>query len=94
MSQKKLDLDALKKRIAALPPEKRAIFEEQLKKRNLQIPQQTITKRLDSENITLSLAQERLWFLDQLDPENSAYNIAIAWRFTGNLNHTIFRKKF
>ncbi|CCQ67854.1 hypothetical protein CWATWH0402_1753 [Crocosphaera watsonii WH 0402] len=32
MSQKKLDLDALKKRIAALPPEKRAIFEEQLKK--------------------------------------------------------------
>ena len=51
MSQKKLDLDALKKRIAALPPEKRAIFEEQLKKRNLQIPQQTITKRLDSKNI-------------------------------------------
>ncbi|CCQ58126.1 Long-chain-fatty-acid--CoA ligase [Crocosphaera watsonii WH 0005] len=94
MSQKKLDLDALKKRIAALPPEKRAIFEEQLKKRNLQIPQQTITKRLDSENITLSLAQERLWFLDQLDPENSAYNIAIAWRFTGNLNHTILEKSF
>ena len=91
MSQKKLDLDALKKRIAALPPEKRAIFEEQLKKRNLQIPQQTITKRLDSENITLSLAQERLWFLDQLDPENSAYNRLAFYRQSQPYH---FRKKF
>ncbi|ACB52398.1 peptide synthetase [Crocosphaera subtropica ATCC 51142] len=94
MSGKKTNLEALKQRIAALPPEKRAIFEQQLKEKNLQIPQQTIPKRQNYENIPLSLAQERLWFLHQLDPESPAYNIAIAWQFTGSLDHTILEKSF
>ncbi|MEL4894315.1 amino acid adenylation domain-containing protein [Crocosphaera sp. Alani8] len=94
MSEKKLNLEALKKRIAALPPEKRAIFEQQLKAKNIKIPQQTIPKRQDLQNSPLSLAQERLWFLHQLDPENPAYNIAIAWEFTGNLDYNILEKSF
>jgi amino acid adenylation domain-containing protein len=36
-------------------------------------------------NIPLSFAQERLWFLDQLDPGSSAYNMAMAYRFRGRL---------
>src|SRR5690348_5404537 len=33
-----------------------------------------------------SFAQQRLWFLDQLDPATSVYNIPAAWRLRGPLN--------
>src|SRR5262249_50075027 len=34
----------------------------------------------------LSFAQQRLWFLDQLEPGSSAYNVAAALVATGNLS--------
>jgi len=34
----------------------------------------------------LSFAQERLWFLDQLEPDSVAYNISCPFRITGRLN--------
>src|ERR1041384_2071146 len=34
----------------------------------------------------LSFAQERLWFLDQLESDNVAYNICCPFRITGRLN--------
>lgn len=37
-------------------------------------------------NYPLSFSQERLWFLDQLDPNSPAYNIHSATRFQGSLN--------
>ena len=36
--------------------------------------------------LPLSFAQERMWFLHQLDPAGAAYNIPGALRFTGPLN--------
>src|SRR6185369_1921418 len=36
--------------------------------------------------LPLSFAQQRLWFLDQLVPENIAYNVADALRLRGDLN--------
>src|SRR5262249_39647095 len=33
-----------------------------------------------------SFAQERLWFLEQLEPGSAVYNICRAYRLTGNLN--------
>src|SRR5437867_12449169 len=36
----------------------------------------------------ISLAQRRLWFLDQLLPGNPAYNITLALRISGSLNAT------
>ena len=38
------------------------------------------------DNLPLSFAQERLWFLDQLEPGNSVYNICRAHRITGPLD--------
>jgi amino acid adenylation domain-containing protein len=34
----------------------------------------------------LSFAQERLWFLDRLQPGTAIYNIPLAWRLSGPLN--------
>ncbi|MDQ1524083.1 MAG: hypothetical protein QOE47_2007, partial [Pyrinomonadaceae bacterium] len=39
-----------------------------------------------SEPLPLSFAQQRLWFIDQLEPGNSAYNVPFAVRLRGNLN--------
>jgi amino acid adenylation domain-containing protein len=36
--------------------------------------------------LVLSSAQERLWFLDQMNPDSPAYNISYALRFKGLLN--------
>jgi aspartate racemase len=36
-------------------------------------------------NPPLSFAQQRLWFLHQLEPDNTAYNMPAAARLTGNL---------
>jgi amino acid adenylation domain-containing protein len=39
-------------------------------------------------NIPLSFSQQRLWFLNQLEPNSSAYNIPAAVKITGKLNIT------
>ncbi len=38
------------------------------------------------KDLPLSFAQQRLWFIDQLDPGNSVYNFPVAIRLKGSLN--------
>ena len=42
--------------------------------------------------LPLSFGQERLWFADQLDPGNAAYNIPRVLRLTGTLDADALRK--
>ncbi|MFZ5833576.1 MAG: amino acid adenylation domain-containing protein, partial [Planctomycetota bacterium] len=40
----------------------------------------------------LSFAQQRLWFLEQMEGELTAYNIPLAWRLRGRLNIEALRR--
>ncbi|MDI9897101.1 non-ribosomal peptide synthase/polyketide synthase [Rhodococcus sp. IEGM 1381] len=42
--------------------------------------------RTGGERIPLSLAQQRMWVLNRLDPESGAYNMPLALRLTGDLD--------
>ncbi|NTX04443.1 non-ribosomal peptide synthetase, partial [Myxococcus sp. CA040A] len=42
----------------------------------------------------LSYAQQRLWFLDQLQPGSPAYNMFYGLRFTGPLEHSLLERAF
>jgi Condensation domain/TubC N-terminal docking domain len=39
-----------------------------------------------TQNLPLSFSQQRLWFLDQIEPNSSSYNIPEAVQLTGALN--------
>ncbi|HET8705690.1 MAG TPA: condensation domain-containing protein, partial [Pseudomonadales bacterium] len=44
------------------------------------------------EHIPLSFSQQRLWFLDQLEPNSPFYNIASAQRISGPLDLSILQQ--
>ena len=62
MGEAIINMDDLRKRIAALPPEKRALFERQLREKGLQLDRATICKRDNLKELPLSFTQQRLWF--------------------------------
>src|SRR5678809_901701 len=84
-------------RISALTPEQRALFEVRLKQKGLRtdVPAvQTIPRRKDrdSARCAASIDPERLWFIDQLQPGTTAYNIFHASRIRGSLNGPIMER--
>src|SRR6267143_668427 len=46
----------------------------------------SIPRRPSAPTAPLSFAQQRLWFIDQLEPGSPAYHIATSLRLMGNLN--------
>ena len=77
----------LDQRIANLSTEKRALLERRLMGEDardgggLAIP-----KRIVQSPCSLSFAQERLWFLNQMEPESPVYNVAKGFRLEGVLD--------
>ncbi|HEX7330757.1 MAG TPA: amino acid adenylation domain-containing protein, partial [Pyrinomonadaceae bacterium] len=67
-------IEALAKRIAAAHKEQPEI-----------IPALSKVNR-EHDRFALSFAQQRLWFIDQLDPERASYNISATLRLKGQLN--------
>lgn len=70
-------------RLAALSPEKRALLERRLRVEETVSAANRIPRRQDARRPPLSFAQQRLWFLEQLEPGHSLYNLPLVMRFNG-----------
>jgi amino acid adenylation domain-containing protein/non-ribosomal peptide synthase protein (TIGR01720 family) len=84
------------KRIAELPPEKRALLFQQLQKQREREPaaeaQRIPRVSRDRETYPLSFAQQRLWFLNNFEPESPEYNIPQAFRIEGDLDREVMQR--
>ncbi|MBW4499701.1 MAG: amino acid adenylation domain-containing protein [Scytonema hyalinum WJT4-NPBG1] len=86
-------MDNISQKIAALSPAKRALLELKLKNKTTDVKtQQTIPKRTNESTALLSFAQQRLWFLEQLEPNSPLYHIAEVLRLQGDLNVNVLQQ--
>src|SRR6266404_1354194 len=76
----------LSQRLASLSPAKRALLKKLLDNGAPKRRQETIPLRPAGEPPALSFAQQRLWFLDQLEGPSATYNMPNAFRLFGDLN--------
>src|SRR5690349_15743061 len=87
MSEETHRAENLTELLRRLSPEKRALLARRLSwKRAMAEKKSLIARSSEREAYPLSFAQQRLWFLDQLEPNNSLYNIPAAVRLRGRLN--------
>src|SRR5215469_9426799 len=76
-----------------LSPERRKLLTLRRKQKGISIPEiQEILPRKTGDPCPLSFAQQRLWFLDQLEPGSTAYLIPQAYSFQGELHIESLRK--
>src|SRR5687768_3334943 len=77
---------ALAQRVAQLSPAQRDALLARIPSAQGTTPSPDVIRpRASSETPPLSYAQQRLWFLHQLEPLSPAYNMASAWRLSGPL---------
>ncbi len=89
--------DSLKlaRRFIGLPLEKRQLFLQALQKEGVDFSRFPIPAGVEVEDRdALSYAQQRMWFLWQLDPASGAYNLPGAVRLKGALNLNAMQQAF
>ncbi|MDP3846050.1 MAG: amino acid adenylation domain-containing protein [Pseudomonas sp.] len=88
------DAKTLAERIAKLAPEKRQGFIRALADKGIRLSRLPIVPAPRSSAVPLSYAQQRLWFLQQLEPHSAAYNMPAALRLRGELDLTALQRSF
>jgi alpha-ketoglutarate-dependent taurine dioxygenase len=80
-------MNQLKERIAGMSLDRRSLLEQRLLRlHGLRSRPQTIPRRERADPAWLSFGQQQMWFLDQLTPGTSTYNIPDAVRVRGSLD--------
>ncbi|MFJ4258068.1 amino acid adenylation domain-containing protein, partial [Pseudomonas monteilii] len=85
----------LARRFIELPVEKRRLFLEGLHAERIDFSQFPIVAGVETDDrYALSYAQQRMWFLWQLDRHSGAYNLPMAVRLNGELSVTALEQAF
>jgi amino acid adenylation domain-containing protein len=80
-------MNTLSERIASLSPDQRELLERRLQANKSNAVGERIEPRAQPGSAApLSFAQQRLWFLDQLEPNLSFYNLPFAFRLHGPIH--------
>ena len=89
-------MSQLTKQIEALPPEQRDLLVLLLskKKREEAARSQIAPVSRTSDTFPLSFAQQRLWFISQLQQDNAAYNVSVGVRMEGPLSVAALERAF
>lgn len=82
----------LNQRLAGLSPEKRALLMQQLSKQTAPAARREITRQPRPARIPVSHAQNRLWFLEQMDPNSATYNVPSAMWMRGRPDCAILQR--
>lgn len=85
-------MSGIYRQLAALSPARRALLERRLAERGLAAGRPAIPRRPEGASAPLSFAQQRLWFVQQLDPGAVAYNMMTALRLQGPLDAGALRR--
>ncbi|MFJ2034037.1 amino acid adenylation domain-containing protein [Streptosporangium sp. NPDC087985] len=81
--------EQLSERAVALPADKRALLSQRLRGRTSNT---TVRQRPDGTDPPPSSGQERLWFMEQLAPGNTAYTVPLTVRLTGELDPALLQE--
>ncbi|MCD9188133.1 MAG: condensation domain-containing protein [Pyrinomonadaceae bacterium] len=84
----------LQKEISGLTPERRNLLALIIKRDAEAAASAQKIERREKAEPEVSFAQQRLWFLQKLDPENPVYNTPAAIKIDGDLNVEILEKVF
>ncbi len=89
-------MSTLENKLASLSSEQRAALAKRLKNKQGKSGQSpcrdSIPQRQRSEDTPLSHAQQRLWFLDQMDPGSPLYNLHLTLDLKGSLDTIALQK--
>ncbi len=89
------DAQKLSRRFIELPLDKRRLFLEGMRREGIDFAQLPMSSCVGlSERDGLSYAQQRMWFLWQLEPHSAAYNLPMAVRLDGELQVEALERAF
>src|SRR5262245_12802028 len=83
---------SLVSRKAGLSPAKQALLEKYMHGAMTNSEGPSLSPAPYGSKVPLSYAQQRLWFIDQLEPGSVAYNVPLAVRLRGDLKAAAVKK--
>src|SRR4051794_40252407 len=86
------DVNDLSRRRSQLSDERRALLDKWTRGAGRAVHSPVVARRSTYSPVSISFAQQRLWFLDQLVPGSPAYTISDVLRLSGPLRLAVLQR--